>query len=126
MVTNRLVNQLQRITVDRFYMDSAVYLRVPDAPTYNDYGHITSAYEEISIDCSCTDKVSKENWLELQDVMEIDAEARFTTPSPKKGDRIKITAKWGDSSYEDETFEIVGIRNRGDFGYVVALKRMAV
>lgn len=126
MVTNRLVNQLQRITEDAFYVDSAVYLSMPTDLTYNDYGHVTSEPDEVPTTCSYNDKPSSESWKDYADVENITGEARFTAPVPKKGDQIKITARWNNVSYTSETFEIVGIRNRGDFGYVVALKKAQI
>ena len=63
-----------------------------------------------------------ENWQDFTDIERIDAEIRFTSPAPAKGDQVTLTGRFDGAGYVDKTFEIIGIRDRDTFGYVCALR----
>jgi len=122
LTSNRVAKQLQRKTAEHFYTDTATYI-TRTAGTPDNYGQPTYTETTASIACSFTDTVSREDWRDLGDIQEIDAEIRFSSATtPNKKDAITITARFDDSSFTDKRYHIVGIKNRGPFGYVCALK----
>ena len=124
----RLVAQLQRRAVNLFYGDSACLLVDVPTGTYDEYNQPIVVESEIPFDCSFTDGPATERWAGYADIEELVAEIRFASPTPTKGNRIRLTGHFG----EDEkvspnmTYEIIGIRERGIFGYVCALKKVSV
>jgi hypothetical protein len=120
---SRLVSQLQSHISTKFYGDTANYItRTPAAP--DTFGALTYTETTTAIACSFTDKISQsgaENWKEFADVESVDCEIRFSAVTPSKGDAITLTGRF-DSAFTDKRFYIVGIKDRGTFGYVCALK----
>jgi hypothetical protein len=121
-----LVSQLQRLTEKYFYVDSASILVDTATGAYDAYNNPIVTTTETALDCSFTDTPAMELWKNYIDVQEIAGEIRFKTPRPTKGNRIKITGRFGTTTYTDQTFEIIGIRDRDEFGYVCALKAVAL
>jgi len=127
--SRRLAEQIQRQVEQSFYSSSAIYLSypTPDDATYDEYGHASDEPAEIPIDsCSFTDRPNLEKWEGYADLEEIKAEIRFESPVPKKTDRVRVTGRFDSIEYKDQDFEIVGIRDRDVFRYVVALKEVRV
>jgi hypothetical protein len=124
--TQRLVRQLQRNASDAFFVDTAVLLQDVGSGAYDDNNTETVVTTSIPLQCSVTEKPSQENWKDYADIETVDAEIRFAGHSPTKGNRIKLTGRFESLDYADKTFEIVGIRNRDAFGYVCALKAVAI
>ena len=122
---SRLVAQLSRATKQLMYSDSGYIIKSVGTGTYDTYNHEVMTTSNIPVECSFTDKPSREIWKDHVDLENIEAEVRLNT-KPTKGDSFKITKRFGNESYSDKTFEIVGIMPRGDFGYVVALKAVSV
>jgi hypothetical protein len=120
----RLAAQLNRETQELFYGDSSFLYR-ETVNSYDDYGQPVTSTTTFAFDCSFTDKVSKERWLDYADVAEFVAEIRFQEPEPNKGDRVQLSDRF-DSEYTDKTYEVAGIRDRGTFGYVCALKEVEI
>jgi hypothetical protein len=81
---------------------------------------------EIPVECSFTDKPSMEIWRDYADIGQVDAEVRFVGHDPNKADTFKIASRFDGTNHSNDTFEIIGISNRYAFGYVVALKKVAV
>lgn len=108
-----------------FYSDIGYLLVDTKTGSVDDYNNETVATEEIEVACAFTDKVSRERWLNYADVEEIDAEVRFTLPKPDKSQRFKITQRFG-RVVPEKTYEIIGVKDRGTFGYVLALKAVTV
>ena len=127
LANNRLVNQLQGFVEDAVYNDTADIL-VDTTGNLDVNGQPTSkTTASTSVACSFTNKPKEENWVGYADISQLAAEIRYAgSPAPAKGNRVKLTGRFGDSSYTDETFEIIGIQDRGDMGYKVALKAIAV
>lgn len=124
--SNRLVTQLQRRVDSGFYVDSAVLLQDAGTGTFDENNTETIVTTEIPIDCSFTDQPSQEAWRDYADIESVDAEIRFTGHSPTKGNRVKVTGRFDGLGFPNKTYEIVGIRNRDVFGYVCALKAVAI
>jgi hypothetical protein len=125
LITERLAAQLQRHTDSLAYVDAGYYIPAGDLSSLNDYGQPTTSTSLIPVSCAFTDKPAVEKWQGYADVSEIAAEARWTTPTPSKGGQFKLSERFG-STITEQTFEIVGIQNRGAFGYVCALKAVAL
>jgi len=121
----RQVAELQRRTEDFFYGDTAAVLS-DTVNSLDAYGQPNVTVTTTNISCSFTDKPNKERWLVDADIEQIDAEIRFTSPAPAKGNRITLKGRFDGSGYTDKTFEIVGINDRDVFGYVCALKAVQI
>jgi len=116
-VSRRIQSQVESMT----YGDMATYI-TRTASTPDNFGELTYTETSRQIACSFTDTASKEDWRDYADVQEIDAEIRFSAVTPSKGDAITITQRFGESMYTDRRYHIIGIKDRGTFGYVCALK----
>lgn len=125
LVTPRLTSQLQRLTTTQAFTDLAYYIPQADTTTLDDYGQPSASTSFIPVSCSFTDKPSIERWTGGEDIQQIDAEIRFTTPQPNKGGKIKISRQFS-GIVTERTYEIVGIQSRGAFGYVCALKAVSI
>lgn len=124
LASNRLAKQLQRIAESSAYGDSGTLLH-DTVSSLDEYGQPSVTTTSTAVSCSFTDKPAKENWQDFTDISEIDAEVRFTDATPASGDRFTITGRFDDTNYTDATFEIIDIQNRGAFGFVCALKKVA-
>ena len=125
--SNRLVSQLQRKTDEAFYGDTATYYATPSAETGLDsYGQPTAATSGTSISCSFNDKPNMEKWAEYADIQGIAGEIRFDSVTPDKGGRFEITKRWDEADVLPQILEIVGIRQRGVFGYACLLKAVKI
>ncbi len=126
--SRRLINQLQRITVATAYSDTANIAQFTSTGNDSDTGQPTGTTATTAITCSFTDKPKAENWKDFADIETIEAEIRFThaTITPGKGDTIALTGKWDTSDYTDQTFEVIGIRDRDKFGFLCALKKVVI
>lgn len=125
LVSARLAAQLQRRTIDHAYTDAGFYIPAPDVATLDDYGQPTASTSLVPVSCSFTDKPSAEKWQGYADIAEIVAEVRWATPQPNKGAQFKISKRFGNFANE-QTYEIVGVQDRGAFGYVCALKAVTI
>ena len=124
---NRLVAQLQRITESNFYGDDGFIIKSIESGSFDAYNKPITATSSISVQCSFTDKPSREIWKEHLDLEQIEGEVRFASQTPPtKGDKFKIVGRFGSPNYPDKTYEVIGIVNRDVFGYVVALKAVQV
>jgi hypothetical protein len=117
----RLSAQLQRRTQAHAYTDIAVYISPADPNTTNEYGQPSGTATETTIECSFTDKPNAERWRGDVDIEMLAAEIRFTSPVPSKGGRVRITKRFSEAVAE-RTFEVIGVQDRGVFGFVCALK----
>jgi len=126
IVSRRLVDSLQSKVVSGFYTDSATLIQTTPTGSYdaNNLPNVTT--NSILIDCSFTDKPTREIWRDYADVEDIQAEIRFEGHTPTKGNHIRLTGQFDTSDFPDKTFEIVGIQNRDAFGWVCALKAVAI
>lgn len=118
----RLTGRMQ----SSFFVDVAdIIYRTTGDP--DEYGQPTYTETEAEVQCSFTDKPSKESWLNYADIENIEAEIRFMGDKPSKGDMVTLKSRFENESYQEQqytpqTFEIVAIRDRDAFGYVCALK----
>jgi len=125
LVNSRLSAELMRRTKGYVFNDLAYYIPEADTTTLDEYGQPTASTERISISCSFTDKPKMEIWRGEADIQEVEAEIRFVSPAPTKGGKFIISKRFGEDITE-KTFEIVGIQDRGSFGFVCALKAVTI
>jgi hypothetical protein len=125
LVSTRLASQLQRRTAAHAYTDTAYYTPEADLTSLDEYGQPTASTSMVPVQCSFTDKPKVEIWRGDVDIQQIEGEIRFATPAPTKGGQIRITHRFGQPVAE-RTFEIIGVQDRGTFGYVCALKASAL
>ena len=128
--SRKFVERLQKRVEDYFYVDTAT-ITYRTVSTYDSYGQVTYSESSVEVGCSFTDKPSKETWAEYADIENVEAELRFTGTKPSKGDRVTLTHRFNrdDDDTQDftaMTFEIVGVKDRDVFGYVVALKKVTL
>jgi len=127
LASNRLIHQLQRKTKTAFYGDVVTYYATPSAENGLDkYGQPTAATSGTDIDCSFNDKPSRERWGKSMDIQGIAGEVRFDGVTPDKGGRIKVTMRWDEADTIPHIYEIVDIRQRGEFGYECLLKAVKI
>ena len=142
----KLVERLQKRVSGSFFVDTAT-ITYRTISYYNEYGQAIYAplYGEVlygealynglitnTVDCSFSDKPSPEVWAGYADIESVQAEIRFVGTKPSKGDLVTLSHRFDrdDSDSQDFTavadFEIVGIKDRDVFGYVCALKKVAI
>jgi hypothetical protein len=124
-ISDRLASRIQRRTEAHAYTDAGYYIPAPDPNITDTYGQVTVSTTLIPVTCSFTDKPKMETWRGDADVQGVEAEVRFATPAPSKGGKFKITERFG-QTVTSQAFEIIGIQNRGTFGYVCALKAVSL
>jgi len=122
----RLIAQLQNVVSLYAYNDSAFLLVKVATGNVDAYNNPETVESGVPISCSFTDKPNRELWRDFADVEEVEAEIRFESPTPTKGNRVKLTNRFGNEAYKDATFEIIGISDRGEMGHVCALKAVTV
>lgn len=106
------------------YVDLAIYTPAPDITNLNAYGQPTPSATETEFSCAFVDGGKAETW-KTADIEVLDAEIYFTDITPTKGGTIEITERFG-VAVTNKTYEIVGIQDRGAFGYVCALKAITL
>ena len=126
----KLVERLQARTKDYMYVDTAT-ITYKTLASLDDYGQPTYTTVATEVSCSFTDKPSKETWGNLADIENIEAELRFVGTMPTKGDTVTLTHRFNRDDLDSQdftagTFEIVDIRDRDVFGYILALKKVQV
>ena len=126
----KFVERLQARTKAYMFVDTAT-ITYKTASTYDDYGQVTYTTTTSVVDCSFTDKPSKETWGNSVDIENIEAEVRFVGTKPSKGDTVTLSHRFNrddtdDQDYAAQTFEIIDIRDRDVFGYVCALKKVQI
>lgn len=122
---SRLVAQLQRRSRGHFYGDRALLIVDTDSGTVDDYNNPVVTTTETPIECSFNDTAllgSYEQWKDYGDLGQIAGEIRFAGPRPTKGNRVRITARFGGFPNPTDDYEIVMISDRAALGYVCALK----
>jgi hypothetical protein len=126
LANNRLAKQLQRATVAQAYNDAGTLL-VDTITSLDAYGQPNVTTASTALACAFTDTPSAEAWKDFADIEQINAEVRFgSSATPARGNRFTVTKRFGDTAFTDATYEIVGIRDRGAFGYVCALKKVQI
>ena len=126
LATPRLVKQLQRLTEKGAYGDLGYLIKQIGTGTFDENNTETMTTVEISVECAFTDKPSMEIWRDYADIGQVDGEVRFVGHDPNKADTFKIASRFDGTNYSNDTFEIIGISNRYTFGYVLALRKVAV
>lgn len=106
------------------YTDKAYYIPAPDTTNLDGHGQPTASTTKTYFDCAIVDTVKRENWREM-DVEDVEMEIYFSALAPAKGGKIVPVSRFGQSVTE-KTFEIVGIQDRGVFGFVCALKAVSI
>ena len=126
----KLVERLQARTKAYMYVDTAT-ITYKTLASLDDYGQPTYTTVATVVKCSFTDKPSKETWGNSVDIENIEAELRFAGTMPTKGDTVTLTHRFNRDDLDSQdftasTFEIVDIRDRDVFGYVLALKKVQI
>ena len=121
----QLVAQIQDITEEFFYSDTASILQ-DTVDSLGVYGNPSVTTTTTSISCSYTDKPNKEKWKGYADIEMISSEIRFSSPAPAKGNRVTLTGMYDGTGFVDKTFEIIGIKDRDAFGYMCALMAVQI
>lgn len=102
---------------------------LPNAGEVDEYNLPTQPQEPVTVVCSFTDTPnagSWESWLSSHDIQKIDAEIRFFPPPiPDKSVKVKLVKVLGKKA-DPINYEVVGIRNLGEFGYVCALRAVVL
>jgi len=124
LIPNRLAKELERKTEEYMYWDTGTLLH-DTVSGLDEYGQPTVSTTSTSVSCSYTDSPDMEQWKDYTDIAKVSAEVRFSDATPVSGDRFTITGRWDDSTFTDQTFEIVEIKDRGTFGFVCALKKVS-
>jgi hypothetical protein len=125
-VSGRLAAQLQRRTAGYSYTDSAIYISTISPDVLDAYGQPSATATEEFISCSFTDRPNAERWRGDVDVEMIAAEIRFDSETtPTKGGMITVTHKFG-LPITERTYQIIGIQNRSQLGYICALKAVSI
>jgi len=132
LVTPRLADQLQRRTDEYTYGSMAIYFPPPaiDA-VLDEYGQPALVTAGTPIYCSFEIPSNQtqllERWNAGMDISTTYAEIRFKgNVIPDKGGRFKVTGRFDQIDYLNETFEVVYVDNRGSFGYKCLLKQVKV
>lgn len=130
LVSNRLANQLQRITEDMAYTDKGLYYPPADPNTNLDsFGQPAPITDGIPFDCSFTDTYQNrsaiEKWAPFADIEEILGETRMSTPIPAKGGRILITHRF-EELYPGRMMEVIAVQDRGPMGFLCAMRAVAI
>lgn len=106
------------------YTDLAIYHPAPDITNLDAYGQPTPSATETEFACAFVDGGKAESWKDA-DLEVLDAEIYFTDITPTKGATVEITERFG-VTVTNKTYQIVGIQDRGAFGYVCALKVVTI
>jgi len=132
LLNNRLAMQLAKYVSDYVYNDTALLLHNA-SQSVDANGHKLKEFVEYHLHCSFNETPSRvtgkgESWTRFGDIGMYDAEVRFAEPEPHKGDLVRsVVLQGGDETlYTGKTYEIIGIINRGEFGWVCALRRVEV
>ena len=119
----RISGYIRRIQAVRFYSDTGNYI-ARTVTGHDTFGQPTYSESTTAIVCSFTEQASAELWRNFADIETTDCEIRFDAVTPAKGDRFTLTYRFG-LAVTNQTFEIVGIRDRGTVGYVCALRAVS-
>jgi len=106
------------------YTDTAYYIPAPDMSNLDTYGQPVVSVQELLIQCAFVDGGKAETWTSA-DIEILDAEIYFDAFLPTKGATVKPVTRFG-VAVNNKTFEIVGIQDRAEFGYVCALKAITI
>lgn len=106
------------------YTDTAYYIPAPDLSNLDEYGQPTPAATETLMTCAFVDTGKAENWRDA-DIEQLDAEIYFSSLTPVKGGKVRTASRFG-QAVASRTYEIVGIQDRGAFGWVCALKVVTI
>lgn len=106
------------------YTDTAYYIPAPDMSNLDEYGQPTVNTSELLIPCAFVDGGKAEAWTSA-DIEVLDAEIYFDALAPSKGATVKTVTRFG-QVVTSVTYEIVGIQERGAYGYVCALKAVTI
>lgn len=126
LVTKGLASRMTAQVRALAYQDAAIYHAPHDSNFgLDEFGHPSSERPDVEIACSFVDAFgfsSVEKWESSGDISQAISSIRFHDVIPSNGGSFTLTKKFGTPVKERRTFEIVGIQDRGGFGYVCALK----
>lgn len=136
----RLVQQLQRQISHVVYEDKAYYYPPQsNEDVLDSYGHFPTPTEQsaengVPCECSFNDTPAKDTWnlnaggsgkVSQIEASAVEAEIRVAVPTPSMGGRFKIVKRFG-IDVTPILYEVIGLRARGEFGYLCALKKAIV
>jgi len=126
LLTNRASAHLASRVQSYALVDRARYYPEPDLGALDNAGQPTPTTDYSEIDCAFTDTVSAEAWQELGDPETVQAEVRVRAVEPHKGAHFLLLRRFGQDLATPIKYEVAGIKDRGRFGYVCALKKVTV
>ena len=103
------------------YTDRAIYTPAADPNVTDEYGQVIPPTTQYSGDCAFVDSAKSEDWRDNADVENIEAEIFLAFVAPTNGGKFTIVSRFGQDVI-NKTFEVVGVQDRGAFGYVAALR----
>jgi hypothetical protein len=106
------------------YVDTVHFIPAPDLNTLDAYGQPTISTLELLVQCAVVDGGKAESWKDA-DIEVLDGELYLDAFLPNKGDKVKVITRFG-QPVTNKTYQIVGVQDRGAFGYVCALKAVTI
>jgi len=122
LTNSRLIASIQRRSEDNFYSDTALLVVDVATGAVDEFNNPVITTTETAINCSYNELSAKEQWRSYGDLGVVEAEIRFLSPTPTKGNHVKITSRYGGEPITSKTFEIISIDNRAAMGFLCALK----
>jgi hypothetical protein len=126
LVNSRMAAQMQRLIARDFYSDTALLIIDVASGAVDALNVPTVTATEVPVKCSYSDNPNSESWSGLGDIAQLVGEIRFQGPTPTKGNRVKITSRFGGQPLPPTTLEIFGIADRAALGFVCALKAVSL
>jgi len=135
----RLVQKLQGQIAHTTYLDEAIYYPPQKSEAVLDtYGHYTTPTESTATGgtvckCSFNDTPNIDSWkigatgnkISQIETSAIEGEIRVASITPALAGRFMITKRFGIDVVE-VLYEVIGLRERGEFGSLCALKKAIV
>jgi len=126
MLTNaRLTDQLNRVTIDMLYADLGCLIVYTGTGVFDANNNEVKTVTEVTVPCSFSDKPTREIWKDYADFETFDAEVRIQNTEPGKDSKFRLLRRFG-KVVTERTYEVAGVTDRANFGYVVALRAVRI
>jgi hypothetical protein len=111
-------------------VDRADYYEPPDHSTFDLAGHPEKNTAHVSIPCAFNDTVARlqaeSRWNDVAVITEVIAEVQFNAVVPKVGGQFVLIERSKIPLKVPIKYEILAIREQGTFGFLCALKQVAI
>jgi hypothetical protein len=112
------------------YVDRADYYEPPDPTTFDASGHPAKNQSFVSIKCAFNDTVARlqaeSRWNDVAVITEVIAEIQFNDVVPRIGGQFVLRERSKIPLKIPVKYEILAIREQGIFGFLCALKQVAI